>query len=151
MGTETIFKYKDKLQALALYLGCDWTVLAGQLMQESSGDPSAIGDNGLAYGLSQIHRATLDNHHPDWAMESMLDEEKHMEVYEAEMKRIFDWLKKIGLEAEAWMVVACWNWGVGNFKKWAAKKGNIVYKHMLPGNINFYVRQCYKRAELFQE
>lgn len=160
MGTETILEYRERLDDLANYLGCEWTLLAGQLMQESSGDPVAIGDDGKAYGLSQIHRATLDNHHSDWAMEDLLDPNKHMDVYVAEMKRLFDWLDEnytIATYPPVWAVLAAWNWGAGNLRDFltAFKPDDLMEtrwqdaEKALPENIRMYIDLCEQKANLF--
>mgnify|MGYP005849961995 CR=1 FL=1 len=113
-----ILRWRPLLEMLADIIGVNWTVLAGQLLQESGGHPDAIGDNGRAYGLAQIHAATKNNHafSCGWDMEELLNPIANLAVYIAEMIRLHRWLSSHWGERVRnpdWLLLS-WNWGAGN-------------------------------------
>ena len=155
---EALLALHAHLTCTASVLCCDWQLLAGQAMQESSGDPAAIGDDGKAYGLWQIHEATLENcrrmepEMDDWELEDLLDAEKNWRVYMTEMCRLRVWLLNDYGDAPIWVLLASWNWGCGNVKKLLdAHKDDWMGAYWdLPERVKDYVRLCYFRSVAFR-
>jgi membrane-bound lytic murein transglycosylase MltF len=151
MSAKTILEYREVLKRVANAIDCDWEILAGQLMQESSGDPDAVGDAGQAWGLGQIHMVTMYNHEfaQGWKNVDLLDPEKNLRVYEAEMLRLSRWLKnKYDIESDLckWCLVA-WNWGCGHVMHHLdAGKG----WDELPVRVKDYWDLCNKRGRQFE-
>ena len=145
MGIEVILLYQTLLESLAKDLNCEWELLAGQLMQESSGNPDAIGDDGHAWGLGQIWEVTMKNHRfaDEWEPEDLLDADKNLQVYAAEMRRLGKWLKRYDVDDVRW-VLASYNWGAGNVKKHleAGKSWDEV-----PEQVKWYVELCVEKGE----
>lgn len=140
MGIEIVLSVQSHLFNLAATLGCDWQLLAGQLMRESSGNPYAIGDKGLAYGLCQIHLSTAYAH-PDLQQippEQFLDPGTNMKAYTYEMIRLWNWLGKYGI-SDVRLLLACWNWGQGRMKQHLDGGGSY---EDLPEKIRGYVSDC---------
>ena len=70
----------------------DWAILLAALIAvESSGDPDAIGDNGLAYGCLQLHAAYVQDAaeyaKQDWTHEDAFDPETAKQIFRAYMAR----------------------------------------------------------------
>ena len=140
MGIEAILAVQSHLVCLAETLGCDWTLLAGQLMRESSGDPRAIGDGGMTYGLCQIHLPTAYQH-PDLQMTppgELLEPGTNMQAYILEMIRLWNWLGRYGI-SDVRVLLACWNWGPGRMKKHLDGGGRF---EDLPDVVREYVESC---------
>lgn len=162
-GIEMLLALQSQLTCTASVLCCDWQLLAGQAMQESSGEPSAIGDDGKAYGLWQIHEATLENVRrmkpdmADWELEDLLDAEKNWQVYMAEMVRLRVWMLNTYGKAPMWALLASWNWGCGNVKKlldlYTTPDGETWWSKAyvtLPERVKDYMRACYNRGADFK-
>lgn len=148
MGIEAILAVQSHLVCLAATLGCEWTLLAGQLMRESSGDPNAIGDGGLAYGLCQIHLLTAYAH-PDLQCmppARFLEPGVNMQAYILEMSRLWVWLGRYGI-SDARLLLACWNWGQGRMKKHLDAGGGY---DDLPDVVREYVEDCERLGAQFE-
>lgn len=148
MGIEVILAVQPHLACLSVTLDCDWTLLAGQLMRESSGDPAAIGDEGMAYGLCQIHLPTAYQH-PDLQMTppgEFLKPEVNMRAYILEMIRLWNWLGKYGI-SDVRILLACWNWGQGRMKKHLDAGGKF---ENLPDVVREYVEDCERLGAEFK-
>jgi soluble lytic murein transglycosylase-like protein len=80
----------------------DWILLLTALIAvESSGDPNAIGDNGLAYGCLQLHSAYVQDAaeyaRQDWTHEDAFDPETAKQIVRAYMAR-YATKKRLGRE-----------------------------------------------------
>jgi hypothetical protein len=159
---EAILALQSQLEVLAAHLGCSWTLLAGQALRESSGDPLRIGDDGKAFGLWQIHAATLENVRdamPDiatYALADLADPVKSFNVFMAETLRLHFWLKRDYGQAPVWCLLAAWNWGCGNVQKLlnAHTDGetNFTGAYLaLPDVVRNYIRECYELGGEFDE
>jgi len=149
MGIEMVLLQQVILELVATDLDCDWELLAGQLMVESLGDPSAIGDTDQAWGLAQIHIGTMRNHYfaDAWHGADLLDVDKNMKVYRAEMHRLSDWLKTNDIYDAEWVLVS-WNLGCGKVK---AHLDKGLGWDDLPETARKYVKLCQEKAKLFKE
>lgn len=162
---DAILALQTYLACLAPELGCDWQLLAGQAMQESGGDPSKIGDGGLAFGLWQIHQCTLDNvrdAEPEmarWALEDLLDPVKSLTVYMLEMLNLHFWLQRDYAIVDVQWVLVAWNWGRGNVRDAldaeiarANERGESAnYTRAwngLPAGVREYPEKCREYAEM---
>ena len=70
----------------------NWALLLTALIAvESSGDPNAIGDDGLAYGCLQLHAAYVQDAseyaRQDWTHEDAFDPETAKQIFRAYMAR----------------------------------------------------------------
>ena len=70
----------------------NWAILLAALIAvESSGDPNAIGDNGLAYGCLQLHAAYVQDAAQfagkTWRHEDAFDPETAIKIFQAYMER----------------------------------------------------------------
>jgi len=150
VGVGLILLQRVILELVAADLDCDWELLAGQIMTESSGDPDAIGDNGHAFGLAQIWLPTAYNHKfaQEWQGVDLLDVDKNMKVYRAEMHRLSNWLKKTYDIYDARWVLVCWNYGCGNVEVHLDK--GLGWED-LPEVARMYPRLCEEKAKMFKE
>lgn len=149
MGIEAILAVQTHLSCLAATFNCDWTLLAGQLMRESSGDQNAIGDGGLAYGLCQIHLPTAYAHADLQKIPPVrfLEPGVNMQAYILEMVRLWNWLGRYGI-SDVRILLATWNWGQGNMKKHLDGGGKF---ENLPEKIQQYVHECEELGKQFQD
>lgn len=70
----------------------NWAILLAALIAvESSGDPDAIGDNGLAYGILQLHSAYVQDaaewSGENWTHQDAFDPFKAVEIFAAYVER----------------------------------------------------------------
>ena len=148
----------SQMTVTASAIGCDWTLLAGQAMQESSGDQAAIGDAGKAYGLWKIHEATLENcrravpEMADWELADLLDAERNWQVMMTEMCRLRRGLLSRYGDAPIWALLASWNWGCGHMQTLLdAHPDDWMGAYWdLPERVKDYVMMCYFRAARFR-
>lgn len=148
---ETIYYVQPLLQMLASDLNCSWTVFGGLLLQESGGDPNAIGDDGQAYGIAQIHAATKDNHRFAlmWDMEKLLDPIASAAVLIAEMRRLRGWLMVnwgLNYASPDWLLL-CWNWGAGNVKRHIEDGGTL---DDLPERVAYHLELYREKGKVFE-
>jgi len=104
----------------------DWILLLAALIAvESSGDPDAIGDNGLAYGCLQLHSAYVQDAaeyaRQDWTHEDAFDPEKSKQIVRAYMAR-YATEKRLGREPTYSDVARMHNGGPNGSKKAATDK-----------------------------
>ena len=59
-GTPVTGAYSAEINAAAKEFGVPPELLAAQMQQESSGNPNALGDGGLSFGLMQLQQDTWD-------------------------------------------------------------------------------------------
>jgi len=99
----------------------DWALLLAALIAvESSGDPNAIGDNGLAYGILQLHSAYVQDAaqyaRQDWTHEDAFDPEKSKQIVRAYMAR-YATKKRLGREPTYSDLARMHNGGPVGFRK----------------------------------
>ena len=104
----------------------DWVVLLAALVAvESSGNPNAIGDNGLAYGCLQLHAAYVQDAaeyaRQDWVHEDAFDPETAKQIVRAYMAR-YATKKRLGREPTYSDLARIHNGGPQGFKKTATDK-----------------------------
>ena len=104
----------------------DWVVLLTALIAvESSGNPNAIGDNGLAYGCLQLHAAYVQDAseyaRQDWTHEDAFDPETAKQIVRAYMAR-YATKKRLGREPTYSDLARIHNGGPQGFKKTATDK-----------------------------
>ena len=104
----------------------NWALLLAALVAvESSGDPDAIGDNGLAYGCLQLHAAYVQDA-AQWAGESWTHEDAFnpalaRKIVRAYMAR-YATEKRLGREPTYELVSRIHNGGPNGFKKAATDR-----------------------------
>lgn len=89
---------------------------------ESNGDPNAIGDGGLSYGILQIQQGAIDDVNErfdtNYKHEDAFDIECAEEIFELYIQRWATHLeKKEGRKATAQDIVRIWNGGPQGYKK----------------------------------
>ena len=104
----------------------DWIILLTALIAvESSGDPNAIGDNGLAYGCLQLHAGYVQDAaeyaRQDWVHEDAFDPEKAKQIFRAYMAR-YATKKRLGREPTYSDLARIHNGGPNGYKKAATDK-----------------------------
>ena len=104
----------------------DWALLLAALIAvESSGDPNAIGDNGLAYGCLQLHSAYVQDAaeyaRQDWTHEDAFDPETAKQIVRAYMAR-YATKKRLGREPTYSDLARMHNGGLNGHKKTATDK-----------------------------
>lgn len=104
----------------------DWVVLLTALIAvESSGNPNAIGDNGLAYGCLQLHAAYVQDAaeyaRQDWTHADAFDPETAKQIVRAYMAR-YATKKRLGREPTYSDLARIHNGGPQGFKKTATDK-----------------------------
>ena len=104
----------------------DWALLLAALIAvESSGDPNAIGDNGLAYGCLQLHAAYVQDAaeyaRQDWTHEDAFDPEQSKQIVRAYMAR-YATKKRLGREPTYSDLARMHNGGPNGSKKTATDK-----------------------------
>jgi len=104
----------------------DWILLLTALIAvESSGDPNAIGDNGLAYGCLQLHAGYVQDAaeyaRQDWAHEDAFDPETAKQIVRAYMAR-YATKKRLGREPTYSDLARMHNGGPLGFRKSATDK-----------------------------
>ena len=147
MSKEFVLTLKPIFIGFSDILGIDWTVLAGQVMTESGGDPNATGGVG-EIGLAQIMLTTAQDRMPSITKE---------ELYKPEVNVIMQglylaWLRRYLKEfknCDDWrMVFAAYNHGVGNVKY--ILDANGTYDD-IPFIVKGYVEKVYRLADMFQD
>lgn len=102
-------------------LRMNWAILLAALVAvESSGDPNAIGDNGLAYGCLQLHAAYVQDA-AQWAEEAW----KHEDAFNPATAEQIVWAymaryateKRLGREPTYQDIARIHNGGPNGFKK----------------------------------
>ena len=101
----------------------DWAILLAALIAvESSGDPDAIGDNGLAYGCLQLHAAYVQDAaeyaKQDWTHEDAFDPETAKQIFRAYMAR-YATERRLGRTPTYEDIARIHNGGPQGFKKTA--------------------------------
>ena len=146
MSIEFVLTLKPIFVGFASILGISWTVLAGQVMTESSGDPNATGGIG-EIGLAQIILETAQDRVP-----SLTEEE----LYKPEVNVIVQgmyliWLRRylyVFHNCDDWrMVFAAYNHGIGKIKRILDSGGTY---DDVPPVVQGYVDKVYKLAEMFK-
>ena len=104
----------------------DWALLLTALIAvESSGNPNAIGDDGLAYGCLQLHAAYVQDAaeyaRQDWTHEDAFDPEKAKQIFRAYMAR-YATKKRLGREPTYSDLARTHNGGPNGYKKTATDK-----------------------------
>jgi soluble lytic murein transglycosylase-like protein len=99
----------------------DWALLLAALIAvESSGNPKAIGDDGLAYGILQLHSAYVQDAaeyaRQDWVHEDAFDPEKAKQIVRAYMAR-YATKKRLGREPTYSDLARTHNGGPNGHKK----------------------------------
>ena len=99
----------------------DWALLLAALIAvESSGNPKAIGDDGLAYGILQLHSAYVQDAaeyaRQDWVHEDAFDPEKAKQIFRAYMAR-YATKKRLGREPTYSDLARTHNGGPNGHKK----------------------------------
>lgn len=148
-GVETILSYRAVIEELAKKVDCDWTLLAGQLMQESSGDSAAVGAAG-ELGLAQMKLSTA---HDYWLFrlftrDDLLRPDVNLAVWMTHMVRLRFWLLRLRPQFDVWLLLAAYNWGMGNLGAHLADGGTY---DTLPDVVKLYVEKCEEKAGLFCE
>lgn len=95
-------------------------------MIESSNNPMAIGDNGKAYGLYQLHNSVVADFNrkngTKYRHRDMLNKIIATKVaswyFNIEIPRL---LKHYGIKSSLLNITLCYNWGIGNVVKWHKK------------------------------
>ena len=92
---------------------------------ESGGDPNAIGDNGKAFGIAQIHREVVDDWNKYHRLYWNMPEYRHIDCFNPDTsKEIFFWYIKrycnglrLGHEPTMEDAARIWNGGPNGFRK----------------------------------
>ena len=105
------------------------------IMIESGGDPSAVGDNGKAYGVLQIHEAyCIDAGQyakKDWKHEDAFDSQIAIEMFRAYMAR-YATPERLGRDVTAEDIARIHNGGLYGYKRsstdayWAKVKAKLI-------------------------
>jgi len=104
----------------------NWALLLTALIAvESSGNPKAIGDHGLAYGCLQLHAGYVQDAaeyaRQDWVHEDAFDPEKAKQIFRAYMAR-YATKKRLGREPTYSDLARTHNGGPNGSKKAATDK-----------------------------
>ena len=103
---------------------------------ESNGNPNAIGDDGMAYGIVQIHKICVDDvnkvYGTSYIHEQMFEEACAEEIFSLYLqygRKLFR--KKYGREANEEEIVRMWNGGIyKGYRKVATIKYYNRYKEL---------------------
>jgi soluble lytic murein transglycosylase-like protein len=142
-GERAVRDFIPLLQALARALGIEWELLAGQIEQESSWDPAAVGDSGTSFGLGQIKLATAQMFYPNWTVTELLDPVKNIVCMYDVWRWAQAWLRGQDI-VNADLVLAVYNWGSGNVAR-HLQAGKTCGE--LPPQVLEYVQAVHLRAQ----
>jgi len=146
MGKELILALKPTLVGFANILEVDWTLLAGQIMVESSGNPQAKGGMG-EIGLAQLFLTTAQDRIPKLTKDQLYKPEVNVIAQGMYLVWLQYYLRNCCECDDYNFVLAAYNHGIGNVKRLLQAKGTF---NDLPFNVQGYVDKVYKFAEQFQ-
>jgi len=145
MSKEFVLTLKPIFVGFADILGIDWTVLAGQVMTESGGDPNATGGIG-EIGLAQIILSTAQDRMPSITKEKLYKPEVNVIMQGLYLAWLRRYLKEFK-NCDDWrMVFASYNYGIGHIKNLLDSGGTY---DDVPPVVQGYVEKVYRLAEMF--
>lgn len=133
-------------RSLAHALDVDPALLAGQVEQESSWNPDAVGSF-REIGLGQIKLETAQDYHAEWSEMDLHDPIKNLVCQYEHLRNLKEWLARGFLCDDVRMMFAAYNWGAGNVRKHLAHGGTF---ETLPEVVQMYVNKIYERAERYR-
>lgn len=115
-GSSPASQYKDLIDKYSKQFGVDPKLAYALMMQESSGNAKAIGDNGEAVGLFQLHPGAAQD--AGISLKDRKDPEKNIM---AGIKYLSMKIQEMG--GDTFMGLAAYNEGAGTIKKGLTEKG----------------------------
>lgn len=101
------------------------TFILALIMVESSGNPKAIGDGGLAYGALQLHKAYVQDAaeyaNKPWTHQDAFDPDKSIDIFKAYMARYATY-ERLGRAPTFEDIARIHNGGPNGYKKEATVK-----------------------------
>ena len=146
MGIELLLQYKLLFITGALLLDIDWSLLIGQCMQESSGNPDAMGALGEV-GLAQIFVSTAQDRVPRITEEILKDPGVNIYVQISHLLWIKNYFYMRGIPFDFKYILCAYNGGAKRIGDIILEDG-FIYED-LPEATRKYAELVYKRAELF--